>query len=50
MNKNKFPTLRDGFLSNEPYITCAMKEAVYDALREHKRAGNPVAVWQAARS
>ena len=27
----------------------ALREAVQEALRRHKRAGNPVAIWRSAR-
>jgi hypothetical protein len=30
----------------EDEIDRAVKEAVLDALRDHKKAGNPVAVWE----
>ena len=30
----------------EDEIDRAVKEAVLDALRDHKQAGNPVAVWE----
>ncbi len=29
-----------------PLILDAMREATREALRDHKRAGNPVAVWR----
>ena len=32
-----------------PRTVRAMREAVQDALRRHKLAGNPVAVWRDAR-
>ncbi len=32
-----------------PRITRALQEAVRDALRRHKRDGNPVAVWRDGR-
>lgn len=44
MNRNL--TLADGFIENEEAITRAMRRAVRAALLDHKRAGNPVAVWQ----
>lgn len=29
-----------------PRILQALQQAVYEALLDHKRAGNPVAIWQ----
>lgn len=39
-----------GILGNIENVTSddirqAMEAAIYDALRDHKRAGNPIAVW-----
>ena len=35
-----------GHLSDTKRITTAIRSAVRAALREHKRAGNPIAVWR----
>jgi hypothetical protein len=32
-----------------PRILAALKKAVQEALRDHKLAGNPVAIWQDGR-
>lgn len=36
----------DPILSNSDRIERAVQRAVQEALRQHKRAGNPVAVWR----
>jgi hypothetical protein len=36
----------DGILSDSDRIEGAVQKAVQDALRMHKRAGNPIAVWR----
>ena len=33
-------------VKDTPRITRALRSAVREALQEHKRAGNPVAVWR----
>ena len=33
-------------VTDTPRITRALRSAVREALQEHKRAGNPVAVWR----
>jgi hypothetical protein len=36
----------DPILSSSERIEAAVQRAVDEALRQHKRAGNPVAVWR----
>ncbi len=36
-------------LSDDAFVTAAIARAVREAVREHKRAGNPVAGWQDGR-
>lgn len=33
-------------LENDDLIAAALAQATWDVLRQHKAAGNPVAVWQ----
>jgi hypothetical protein len=36
----------DAILADTGKIKAALRIAVRDALRDHKRAGNPIAVWR----
>lgn len=36
----------DEILADTSRIEAALRDAVRGALREHKRAGNPIAVWR----
>lgn len=36
----------DTILDDTARIEAALQRAVRDALRDHKRAGNPIAVWR----
>lgn len=36
-------------INDRPLILEALREAVREALQRHKKAGNPVAVWQDGR-
>lgn len=36
----------DAILDDTDRIEAALQQAVQSALRDHKRAGNPVAVWR----
>jgi hypothetical protein len=49
MNKTASERERAEFLAEVEAVEAAVQQAVMDALRAHKKAGNPVAGWKDGR-